>query len=287
MAAEPFQPSAFARPLGGGGGDALQQAKVALGAERPHDAQRIAETILRTNPRHGKALYVLGCALVMQDRAADAIAPLEQAVRELRDAETDTMFAIALRQAGRQDEALARLKRAIKRQPPYAAAFLEFGRLLYSVRRYDEAIHALRRGLEIAPMIPELSIQLGHVSLRCRDYAAAKLAFARALEIAPESCEALFGMARAHQEVGDNKPAADYFRRYLRFRPDDVGMWLNLGHCLLELGQLDAGYECFRTAARGDQKRYGNALMSLASSARGRFWLKPSAAKRFLNGIKS
>jgi tetratricopeptide (TPR) repeat protein len=287
MAAEPFQPKAFARPQGGAGGDALQQAKVALSAERPQDAQRIAETILRTNPRHGEALYVLGCALVMQDRAADALAPLEDAARELRDAETDTMLAIALRQAGRQDDALSRLKRAIKRQPPYAGAFHELGFLLSSLKRHDEAIEALRRGLLIAPMMPELSIQLGYVYLRLRDCAEAKLAFARALEISPGALDALFGMARAHQEAGETALAADYFRRYLRNRPDDAGTWLSLGHCLLELGQRDAGYECFRTAARGDQKRYGAALNSLVSSGRGRFWLRPSAAARFLRGSKS
>ena len=65
-------------------------------------------------------------------------------------------------------------------------------------------------------------------------------------------------------------------------RPNDGGAWLSLGHCLLELGQLDAGYECFRTAARGDASRYGNALTSLASAARGRFWLRPSEAARFM-----
>jgi cytochrome c-type biogenesis protein CcmH/NrfG len=70
-------------------------------------------------------------------------------------------------------------------------------------------------------------------------------------------------------------------------RPDDAGTWLNLGHCLLELGQREPGYDCFRTAARGDPKRYGTALTSLASSARGKLWLKPSAAERFLRGPKS
>jgi hypothetical protein len=94
MAAEPWLSSTF---RGGAGGDPLAQAKLALNQERPQDAQRIAEAILKMDARHGQALHVLGCALVMQGRAADAIAPLEQAVRELRDPETDTMLAFALR----------------------------------------------------------------------------------------------------------------------------------------------------------------------------------------------
>jgi tetratricopeptide (TPR) repeat protein len=263
-------------------GDALSRARLALDGQRPQDAQRICEDVLKAEPRHAQALHIFGCALLMQGRSQDAIAPLETAARELRDPEVDTLLAIALRQVDRHEDALSRLKRATKRRPPYATAFHELGYLLFSLERYDEAIEALRRGLDIAPMMPELSIQLGYVLLQRRNFADAKLAFARALDISPASPDALYGMAKAHQEIGENAPAADYFRRYLVSRPDDAGIWLNLGHCLLELGQIDAGYDCFRTAARGDPKRYGTALTSLAASARGKFWLKPSAAARFL-----
>src|SRR5271155_198514 len=272
---------------GASGGDALRQAMLALDGQRPQEAQRIAQDILASDPRHGRALHVLGCALLMQGRAGDAIAPLETAARELREAETDTLLAIALRQAGRHDDALSQLKRTIKRRAPYAAAFHELGVLLSSLTRYDEAIEAFRRGLEIAPMMPELSIQLGRALLRRRNSAEAKLAFARAIEISPASPDALFGMASAHKGVGEGEAAADFLRRYLRLKPDDAEMWLNLGHCLLELGQREAGYDCFRAAARGDQRRYGSALTSLASSGRGRFWLRPSDAVRFLRGAKS
>jgi tetratricopeptide (TPR) repeat protein len=268
-------------------GDPLYRARSALDSQRPREAQLICEELLKADPRHAQALRIFGCALLMQGRSQDAIAPLETAARELRDPEVDTLLAIALRQAGRQEDALSRLKRAIKRQPPYATAFHELGYLLSSLRRYDEAVEALRRGLEIAPMMPELSIQLGYISLQRRNSADAKLAFVRALEITPTSPDALLGMARAHQELGENTQAADYFRRYLRAKPDELATWLNLGHCLLELGQRDAGYDCFRTAGRGDQKRYGNALTSLASAGRGRFWLRPSAAERFMRGPKN
>jgi Tfp pilus assembly protein PilF len=139
----------------------------------------------------------------------------------------------------------------------------------------------LRRGLEIAPMMPQLSIQLGEVLLRRRSYGEGKAAFARALEIAPNSGEALFGLARAHQSLGEAAAAAAYYRHCLVLTPQDGACWLNLGHCLLQIGEIEAGYDCFRTAARGDPGRYGHALASLAASGRGRLWLKPSAAARF------
>ncbi|HUZ33916.1 MAG TPA: tetratricopeptide repeat protein [Xanthobacteraceae bacterium] len=265
----------------------LARAMFALDDERPGDAERMAAEVLRADPRHTTALYILGCALVMQDRAEDAIAPLEAAADGRDDQAIDTMLAIALRQVGRYEDAVSRLQRATGRHPPYAAAFTEFGHLLVLMDNYEAAIDVLNRGLEIAPKTPQLSIQLGFAHLSRGDCANAKTGFARALDISPDSHDALFGMAKAHQELGENEEAAGYFRRYLASCPDDSGAWLSFGHCLLELGQLDAGYDCFRVAAGGDAEHYFNALASLASSGRGRFWLRPSDAQRFFRTPRS
>jgi tetratricopeptide (TPR) repeat protein len=264
------------------GDDRLAQAMSALDDERPEDAERMAAELLKADPHHAGALYVLGCALTMQGRAGEAIASLEAASGDHDNPECDTVLAIALRQVGRHEDAVGRLKLTIKRYPAYAAAFNELGYLLVLIGRYDEAADVLTQGLQIAPTLPQLSIQLGYAELSRRNCANAKVVFARALDISPHSHDALFGMAKAHQEFGENEAAVDYFRRYLADRSNDSGAWLNLGHCLLELGQLEPGYECFRMAARGDAERYGTALTSLAAAARGRFWLRPSAAARFL-----
>ncbi len=275
---------------GAGGGhdeDMLARAMFALDNEQPGDAERIAAEVLSADPRHARALYILGCALVMQGRAREAIAPLEAAARGRDDPEFDTKLAIALRQVGRHEDAVDRLELAARRHPPDATVFLELGYQLVLMDRYDEAVDALGRGLQIAPMMPQLSIQLGYAHLSRGDCANAKVPFARALDISPHSQDAVFGMAKAHQELGENDDAAGYFRRYLTNRPNDGGAWLSLGHCLLELGQLDAGYECFRRAARGDAKRYGTALTSLAAAARSRLWLRPREAARFLRASES
>jgi tetratricopeptide (TPR) repeat protein len=266
------------RPFGN-----VEQAIAALNANRPLEAERIARDVLENEPRHAGAFRVLGYALLMQNRAQDAVAALEAAVRDSHDPELETEFAIALRHAGRHEEALHQLKRTIKRKPPYAAAFHELGCLLATMKRYDEAIAAFKRGLEIAPMTPELSIQLGYAYLNSASFTDAKIAFDNALHIAPASRDARFGMAMAHQELGEFEQAAEDLRRCLMATPDDPMALLGLGNCLLALGQHDAGYEYFRAAVRGeDPRRYGMALGSLVKAAQGRFWLKPSDAARFL-----
>jgi tetratricopeptide (TPR) repeat protein len=264
--------------------EALQQALFALNAQRPKDAEQIAVGILKTTPHHMRALHILGCALLLQGRAEEAIPPLEAAGRGQRDPEINTQLAIALRQAGRLDESLSRLKRAVKQQPPYLPAFRELGGLLFAMKQYGESIEILKQGLEFAPMLPDLSIQLGYVLLQIRNFPDSKAAFARALTISPQAPDALFGMAKAHRDAGETALAADGFRRYLASVPQDQSGWLHLGNCLLDLGQTEAAHNCFRTAARGDQVRYGRALASLAGASRGRFWLRPSAAARFMRG---
>jgi tetratricopeptide (TPR) repeat protein len=267
-----------------GRSDALERARSALNEERAREAERIADELLKVNARDALALRIRGAALLMQTRATEAVPVLENAARGLRDAETDTLLAMALRLCGRFEDALLRLKRATKRLPPYALAFHEFADVLMSVGRHEEAIDVLRRGLEIAPMMPRLSARLGEVFLRCRDYVKAKMAFAKALEIATDCPDALFGIGRAHHALGENALAADYYRRCLRAQPDHTAAWLNLGNCLLQLRDTEAAYECFRAAARRDPKSYGVAVSSLAAAGRGRLWLKPSAATRFLIG---
>jgi tetratricopeptide (TPR) repeat protein len=175
----------------------LQRAVFALNSGRAGDAERIVGDVLKTSARNFLALRVLGSALLMQGRITDAIAPLETAARGGHDPKVETLLAIALRQAGRRDDALAWLKRAIKRRPPHAPSFYEYGCLLTFLKRDGEAIEAFKRGLDIAPMMAQLSIELGYVLLGRRNYADAKAAFGRALNSSSEPPGALFGLAGA------------------------------------------------------------------------------------------
>lgn len=264
--------------------EAVRFALGALNAGRPDEAARIAGDVLKREPRHAGALHASGAALLMMGRGKEAIAPLQEASRTRNDAEIDTQLAIALRQAGRADDALVRLKRAVKRKPPYPMAFHELGYLLFTLKHHDKAADVLRRGIDVAPMVPALSVQLGHVQLARGDRRAAKAAFARALSLNPGHGDALFSLAMAHAEDGEYEAAAALFRQCVMARPDNAGAWLNLGHCLLGLGQRDAGYDCFRAAARGGGNNYGMALGALAKSGRGRLFLRPSAAQQFMRG---
>jgi Flp pilus assembly protein TadD len=65
---------------------------------------------------------------------------------------------------------------------------------------------------------------------------------------------------------GDYAAAADLFRRALGLRPDDAMSRNNLGLCLLEMGEREAGEASLRAAAHGAPQMAGLALTSLATS---------------------
>jgi len=263
---------------------ALQQAQLALDNNRPADAERLAREILRANAGQLQATKILGYALLMQDRAAEAIAPLEKAARTSRDPEAETQLAIALRHAGDSDKAQVWLRRAVKRMPPFAAAFHELGYVLNSLGRSAEAIDVLKQGVAVAPMMPEMAVQLGFVCAAANDHANAGAAFAHALAINPVHADALHGFAILLMTRGDFRQAADLFRRAVSAYPGDALARVMLGRCLLELGEADAAAACLRAASARGPEVYGKVLQAFVSARRGRFWLRPSQAAKFLKG---
>jgi tetratricopeptide (TPR) repeat protein len=265
--------------------EALARAVAAADSGNMSEAERIARVVLAQKPQHLEALQLLGALLMAQRRPREAIAPLEEAARHIADPELETRLAIALRETGRTDEAVAGFYRAIERVPVCARAFQELGQLLRAKRRYVEAESVLKRGVEAAPTVPELSLALGGVYLDRADAGGAKIAFARVLSMVPGHNDALVGFGVALQYEGDFARAAERFRRVLAHDPAHHRARMNLGYCLIELGRLDDGIACLRAAVEAAPHNYGTALRMLISAGRGRFWLKRSAAAECL-GLK-
>ena len=258
--------------------EALARAVAAGNSGDLSEAERIVRDVLAKNPQHLEALQLLGALLMGQKRPREAVAPLEEAARRSPNPELETHLAIALREIGRTDEALAWFYRAIERQPAYARAFQELGNLLRAMRSYVEAETVLKRGLEAAPTVAEFSLALGGVYLDRADSPGAKVAFARALSIVPGNADALVGFGIALQYEGDFARAAERFRRVLARDPGHHRARMNLGYCLIELGQQDEGIACLRAAVQAAPHNYGTALRMLIGAGRGRFWLNRSAA---------
>jgi tetratricopeptide (TPR) repeat protein len=261
----------------------LQWATGAINHGRPEDAERFVRHVLDGIPQHPKALYLLGFALLQQNRAAEAVVPLEKAARALQDPAVETRLAIGLRQIGRTDDALLRLRRAIKRRPAHPEAFHELGYLLFSSGQHGEAIEVLEHGIGLAPAAVELPLLLGVIHHARSDHAKARAAVSKALAIAPDHPDAHYGLGAILVDDAEYAQAAEHLQRSLASNPADVQARLKLGACLLELGRSDDALANFRAAVRSDPRFYHLALTLVSCSGRGRFWLRPSAAAKHLS----
>jgi tetratricopeptide (TPR) repeat protein len=265
---------------------AVAQAKAAIEGGRLDEAERLAQAVLARKRNHRGALHALGVALLARDKSDEAIALLEAAARDSGDPVIETHFGMALRKAGRLNEARICLARAVTREPPFPPAFHELGTLLDSLNLFEEAEKVLRRGLKVFAGNPETWCALGSVLLMRGDRDGAERAFARALVERPGHPSALFGQACVWRDNAEFARAADAYQQVLRHVPDWAEARLQLGYCLLELGRWDDALSALRAAVARDGRLHEKARQILVRSARGRFWLRPSALAEVL-GVRS
>jgi tetratricopeptide (TPR) repeat protein len=262
--------------------EALERAQLALQTQRLEEAERLAGGVLASDRGNVEAGRILGIALLLQDRASEAIAPLQRAARRSEDPVIETLLARALSTTGAVEDALALLRQATGRRPALPQAFLELGDQLGALGRFDEAAAAFEAGLALAPDAAVLRVGLGYLSLRRNDRRRARALFAEVRAAAPERYDALAGLAHALAADGDYEAAAELYGQALTARPGDAAARIELGKCLLELGQRAAGEAALRTAVGGGAAWAAPAILALAATPHGRFFLRPSAAAAFL-----
>ena len=129
------------------GSQALQQAALALQTRQFGRAQQLATEILKSNRTDRNAVLILAHALIAQNRAGEAIAPLEKAVRRGSDAEVETLLGAALCGSARPADGIAQLRRTAAQRPPYLPAFQELAGQLAKAGQLDEAIRTIEDGL--------------------------------------------------------------------------------------------------------------------------------------------
>jgi len=82
---------------------------MALRMQNPQEAERLALEVFNSDRNDIAAAGILGRALLIQNRAADALIPLQQAARRAADPEVETLLGLALAATGYGEEALDQL----------------------------------------------------------------------------------------------------------------------------------------------------------------------------------
>jgi len=260
----------------------LQQAFLALRAKQFEAASRLASEALRASRNDRNAVLILAHALLGQQRADQAITPLEKAVRHGNDPEIETLLGHALCHARRTSDGIAQLRRTAARRPPYLPAFQELAGQLANDGDTGEAIATIEQAITLAPGQIDLQLDLGRLHMRNNDRLKARDVLTAARAAAPGRADIVAELAGAEFLDGAYAEAAETYRHALALRPEDAPSRANLAMCLLEMGERERGEAALRTIVRGRPHMLGRAAFALAVSSHGRFFFRPSAAAKFL-----
>ena len=182
---------------------------------RFRDAESLLRRALELSPAFTAARANLALVLYRQNRAAEALAELDQVIAEDPDNPGHAnLQAAAYGRTGDFDEALALYPRVLERAPAQPRVWMSYGHMLKTIGRQADGIAAYRRALDYAPTLGEAWWSLANlktVRFDEADLTAMDAALARA-DIAPEDRFHLdFALGKALEDRGD---AAAAFAHY-------------------------------------------------------------------------
>jgi Tfp pilus assembly protein PilF len=254
------------------------QGLAALEASRGGDAEAVYRRLLDARPRDAAAQIAWARYLASQERGAEGVAQLRQAIEGgveppvLRGA----LLTLQL-ESGDEATARATLAELEREHPQHPRTALAIAQL----RLHDGKVVEAAEGLRVlvgTHDLPEAQRLLALAELRSGKLEAAAAAIDRALELAPGNPEALRLRARIRYRAGAYPEALKAWRsvaRVTRLSPEER---LLLARCLYETGEAAAGRKALEALLASDAAD-APAALELARRERER---DPEAAERAL-----
>jgi tetratricopeptide (TPR) repeat protein len=180
-----------------------------------------AEMKARNVPDSAENQAFLGAAYVEAGRFADAIPPLEAALRlNEASATAHSDLGTALLAQGRPADALVHLQRAVALAPKDETMQFNLGNALSHASRFTEAAAAYERALALNPEFVDAHVNLGTLLL-ARGAIKEALAHAeRAVDLMPDSVVTQTNLSSTLASAGRFAEAMQHVRRALELQPN-------------------------------------------------------------------
>jgi len=195
-------------------------------------AEATCLAILRREPKHFEAQHLAGLVAIKAGRHEDGISRLQRAVAiNSKDAAAQRNLALAMTQAGRLQEALQSLDGALALDPQSASTILQRAEVLLRLEHLDEAIVALRRAIELQPDNVTTNQILARTLLNMGRLEEALSTYEKILELQPDQSD----------NYGNTAAVLCQLRRYAEALPlVEKALQLQPGHELALLCRTDA-----------------------------------------------
>jgi TolB-like protein/tetratricopeptide (TPR) repeat protein len=212
-------------------------------AEAFHKAKAAARQALRIEPELGEG-YASLAHVRLHDW--DWVGLEEEFTRSIElnpgHAITHYWYAEYLMAMGRGEEAIARVKQALRWDPINPALYASVGMILYLAHRYDDALAMLQQGVEIDPSHYVLHLRMGLVYQQKRLPKEAVAAMQQAVTLSQGGTEALAGLAQSYAFAGDDAAARRIEGELIGSERRYVSPY-NLARIHGSLGELDSALE--------------------------------------------
>ncbi|MGN6651653.1 tetratricopeptide repeat protein [Trinickia sp.] len=213
------------------------------------EAETAYREILALRPRHFDALQLLGALALQAKRYEEGVEWLMRALEvDARQAAVHSNLAFALNALGRHDAALAAANRALALKSGFVDALNNRGVALAGADRPGEALATFDKLLAAKPDFPEA---WSNRSCALRDLGLAEDALAscdKALALRPNYAEAWSNRANALSDLNRPLDAQASYERALAASSTFVDAWNNLGLTFVDLNRHADALACYERA---------------------------------------
>ena len=202
--------------------------------------------IYRRNPQ-----FSLGFALLNAGRIEEGIEHLERAVQETPgDAWAHYDLASTLEDLGRVPEAIAHYQQALQLEPNFAAAHNNLGRILAKRGDVQEAIQHYEQALRINPRYAQVHCNLGDVLAQIGRTEDAIRQYEQALRINPRYIDAHNNLGVALAKSGRLPDAVEQWQQVLRIDPNCLEAHYDMGVVLEQTGRREEAIKHYEQVLR-------------------------------------
>ena len=233
----------------------------------PSAVERAARAILNVAPDRTVALRILGVVLFQQRRFEDAL-PIQTKLLSDRSEPLDIInIAATLRGLGRDDQAIALLRRVLDVNPGNSHAASNLGALLLSRGRAAEAEEVLTEALAQNPEDPDLLTNRGAARLALSDFEGGRQDHCDAYDQGGRNPALLNSIGCMLLDAGRLSEAQALFSSVLATDPNHVDTLINLAICRANLGHAVEAEPLLKRAAdlSPDLPRVHGAMMMLSN----------------------
>ena len=214
------------------------------------EAQALCEQVLRRDPRHPRALHLLGVLARQAGRHEQALDLLGRALQvDAANAAVAYDLALACCLLGRYDQAAGYFVQTLALQPGHVEALLNLGNVELARGRLDEAVRCYQRALAMRPDLAAAHANLGLALFRAGRAEEAAAAFRRQLALQPHAGDGHLNLGIVLNHLGRGDEALASLERARGLNPVHPLVHYQVGLAHFGRGELTASLAAFERAA--------------------------------------